>query len=177
MGGMASAIYLSIGSNGAGSDGASPARMTQRAMEKILAMEGAGEIGRGRLYHTEPQGKTDQPWFVNTVLALRMQIEPIRLLHRLKDIEKELGRTSGERWGSRVIDIDIIFIDDVVMTTEELTIPHPLASQRRFVLAPLADIDPGLAHPVSGKTVAELLAALPADTQPIRLIDPSTETP
>ncbi|MDH4182619.1 MAG: 2-amino-4-hydroxy-6-hydroxymethyldihydropteridine diphosphokinase [Nitrospinota bacterium] len=164
---MARALYLSIGSNAVDAS-----RMVMKAINEVLTLEGAREIGRGRLYRTEPQGRLDQPWFVNTALALWLELEPLEALKRLKKIEAGLGRTPGERWGPREIDIDIIFYGDLVMTTDELTIPHPRAAQRRFALAPLLDIDPGLIHPGLGRPVAELLEALPEDGQVVQLIEP-----
>ena len=163
---MAPEVYLSIGSN---SERA--LSMVRAAARRIAAIDGADVFGEGRYYETEPQGKTDQPWFVNTALAVRLDMDPLKLLERLKQIETELGRTPGQRWGPREIDIDIIFYDDSVMTSDRLTIPHPLAHQRRFVLAPLADINPGLAHPVLGTTVARLLEAIPETEQAARLIE------
>jgi 2-amino-4-hydroxy-6-hydroxymethyldihydropteridine diphosphokinase len=162
------AVYFSIGSNGADAVAA-----VARAIGQVLAIPGAREIGRGRLYHTEPMGVTDQPWFVNTALAVELALGPRDILRRIKRIEAKLGRKpGGERWGPREIDIDVIFYGDTIMTTDELTIPHPMAAGRRFVLAPLADIDPGLLHPILGKTVRELLAALPGEGQALRPITP-----
>ena len=156
-------MYFSIGSNGAGAAG-----QVTRAMEAILAMEGVTETGRGRLYKTEPQGMKDQPWFINTALAVETSMEPAQILRRIKKIESELGRKpGGERWGPREIDIDIIYCGGLVVDQPGLIIPHPMAAKRRFVLAPLADIDPGLVHPVLKKTVSQLLAELPEEGQAV----------
>jgi 2-amino-4-hydroxy-6-hydroxymethyldihydropteridine diphosphokinase len=82
-----------------------------------------------------------------------------------------MGRVESERWGPRKIDIDIIFYDDLIMNTDELKIPHPRAWERRFVLQPLSDIDPGLIHPGVGKTVSELLNEMPEQGQNMRKIE------
>ena len=146
--------------------------MVEKAVEAILEIKGAQEAGRGRMYETRPQGRQDQPWFINTALAVRLEMAPERLLAAIKEIETRLGRTPGERWGPREIDIDIIFYGETIMETEALTIPHPMAAMRRFVLAPVADIDPELVHPLLGRTVSDLLASLPVEGQETRLCTP-----
>ncbi|MBI4827486.1 MAG: 2-amino-4-hydroxy-6-hydroxymethyldihydropteridine diphosphokinase [Nitrospinae bacterium] len=160
-------VYLSLGSNAEDAIG-----KILDAIERIMALGGVAPAGLGSFYETEPQGVKDQPWFVNTAMAARLSLAPEKLLERLKEIEHDMGREPGERWGPRVIDIDIVFYDDVVMDTPPLTIPHPRAAERRFVLQPIADINPRLRHPVSGKTVSELLTALPESGQALRRLDP-----
>lgn len=112
------------------------------------------------VYETAPWGKTDQPDFLNVCLQGTTKLDPSSLLAACKTAEQDLGRTVGERWGPRLIDIDIIFYNDLVLEAEGLSIPHPRLAERAFVLAPLADLAPELVHPQSGRTVQELLEGL-----------------
>jgi 2-amino-4-hydroxy-6-hydroxymethyldihydropteridine diphosphokinase len=112
------------------------------------------------VYETPPWGLTDQPAFLNMVVKAETRLEPAALLAYLKRIEQELGRAPTVRWGPRLIDMDILFYGDLILNTPGLAIPHPRLHERAFVLVPLSDIAPDLRHPVSGKTVSELLAAV-----------------
>ena len=112
------------------------------------------------MYETEPVGNTDQPNFLNMVCQAYTSLAPTGLLALAKGIERKLGRMSAKSNAPRPIDIDILFYGDQVIETPELTIPHPRLTKRAFVLVPLAQIAPGFRHPVSGKTVKELLWGL-----------------
>lgn len=118
---------------------------------------------RSAVYETAPKYVTDQPAFLNMAVVGETELAPESLLDALKDIEQALGRVEGQRFGPRPIDLDILFYDDLQIDTPRLTVPHPRLHERRFVLAPLADIAPTCAHPASGQTVAEMLSALPPD--------------
>ena len=129
---------------------------------KYLETHGVRIEAKSRVWETAPWGVTDQPAFLNMCAAARTTLDPFALLRLLKNAEAELGRSESWRWGPREIDIDIIFFGSLVMNDPKLTIPHPYMHERAFVLKPLSEIAPDEAHPVSHKTVSEMLAELPA---------------
>ena len=118
------------------------------------------------VYETPPWGFTDQPWFLNMAVEGDTSLSPADLLTRLKQLEKDLGREPGFRFGPRLIDLDILFYDNLILKTAELEIPHPRLEERSFVLAPLADLAPDFQHPVTGRTVLQMLKEV--DTSAIR---------
>lgn len=112
------------------------------------------------VYETPPWGYLDQPKFLNQVIQAETDLQAMDLLTHLKGIETRLGRQPGIQFGPRLIDLDILFFDDLVIDSPPLTIPHPRLEGRGFVLLPLAQLAPDLRHPVLGKTISELLAGV-----------------
>lgn len=117
--------------------------------------------GRSRRYETAPQYVENQPAFLNMAIIGETELAALDLLETVKNIEDELGRVPSERFGPRLIDIDVIFYGDTIMDTPRLTLPHPRYSERAFVLQPILDICPGWPHPLTGKTAKQLIEALP----------------
>lgn len=130
-------------------------RRAVRALGQEMAVTAVSPV-----YETEPWGETDQSDFLNICLAATTALSPRQLLKSVKQIEQDLGREETYRWGPRLIDIDIIFYDDVVVAEEGLNIPHTRLPERAFVLAPLANVAPDWVHPITGKTVVEMLNAV-----------------
>lgn len=112
------------------------------------------------LIETEPYGLEQQDKFLNNIVKIRTLLDPLELLVFCKNIEKMLGRVKTEHWGPRPIDIDLLFYDDLVIDSEDLTIPHYDMKNRAFVLEPMMDIAPYLRHPVFNKTVREMYSEL-----------------
>jgi 2-amino-4-hydroxy-6-hydroxymethyldihydropteridine diphosphokinase len=126
-----------------------------------------------KVYETPPWGYEDQPAFLNQVLQVETELDPPALLRHLKRIEKKLGRQATFRYGPRIIDLDILFYADLIYSTDSLQIPHPMASERAFVLVPMLEIAPDFIHPVLGKTIREL--ALKMDSSGITIYKESTD--
>jgi 2-amino-4-hydroxy-6-hydroxymethyldihydropteridine diphosphokinase len=118
-----------------------------------------GVVAVSTLRETDPVGVVDQPLFLNGAVALETTLAPRALLETLLAVERELGRERGERWGPRTIDLDLLLYGDETIDEPGLTVPHPRLHERRFVLEPLADLDPGLVIPRRGP-LESLLAGL-----------------
>jgi 2-amino-4-hydroxy-6-hydroxymethyldihydropteridine diphosphokinase len=123
------------------------------------------------LYLTEPRDYTDQPWFINTVAEVDTNLDPLELLERCLLIEREAGRIRDQFRGPRPIDLDILFYGDQRIQTANLIVPHPRYADRRFVLAPLAELAPDFRDPISKATIQELLERCP-DSGEVRLYAP-----
>jgi 2-amino-4-hydroxy-6-hydroxymethyldihydropteridine diphosphokinase len=146
-------VYFGLGSNLGERD-----RNLQAALALLAGIVNLTAVSS--VYDTAPLLVTDQPRFHNAVCAGYTSLAPLDLLHRIKAMEQTLGRVPGIRFGPRLIDIDLLFYDQLVIETPELTLPHPRLTERAFVLAPLAEIAPDLLHPVLHVTVGALAVTI-----------------
>jgi 2-amino-4-hydroxy-6-hydroxymethyldihydropteridine diphosphokinase len=149
--------YVAIGSNLN-----QPQDRVREAFERLRTLPATLLLLRSRLYLTRPMGPQDQPHFVNAAAGLLTQLTPRKLLDGLLLIEQSMGRNRQERWGPRVIDLDLVWMLGDVIDEPGLTLPHPGVSTRNFVLYPLGDIAPSLAIPGHGK-VSDLLRGVGDD--------------
>jgi len=132
------------------------------AIDALDALPGVQVTARSRFYRTPPWGNTDQPDFVNAVVAVSTTLEAHALLDAMLVIERAAGRVrDGERWGPRTLDLDLLAYGDDVIDDERLSVPHPRIAERAFVLLPLADIAPEANLPGLGR-VADLLSGVDA---------------
>lgn len=144
--------YVGLGSNLGDRRG-----LIREALKRLGRIDGVRVLKRSRIIETDPVGRTGQPRFLNAVAEVETKLAPEPLLRRLRDVERALGRVRKRRWGPRTIDLDLLLWDDRSMTTPRLTLPHPRMTERRFVLAPLAELCPGRRVPGTGRTVRGLL--------------------
>lgn len=149
---MSKLVYILLGSN----LGDRVSGLHQAA--ELIASRVGPVVQSSELYETAPWGITDQPAFLNQVLAVETALIPEAVLSQTQAIEQALGRVRLTKWGARVIDIDILYYEQLVYHSDTLTIPHPYLHERRFTLVPLAQIAPDLGHPILHKTTRELLA-------------------
>lgn len=143
-----------------GSNQMKPHAQVQKAVRILAADPKIRVLRKSSLVRTKAYGKEDQPDFRNQVIEIDTKYSPLDLLQKGLVVETEMGRVRKERWGPRVIDIDILLYEDEEMQTMSLTLPHPDFHNRRFVLELLCEVDPELKHPVLNKTMAKLLEEL-----------------
>ncbi|MEO8597815.1 MAG: 2-amino-4-hydroxy-6-hydroxymethyldihydropteridine diphosphokinase [Candidatus Solibacter sp.] len=148
-------IYLSLGSNVGDREG------NLRLAVECLSAHEVRILRESRIYETEPVDYRDQAWFLNQVVEAETALFPVQLLTRIGRIERELGRKRTVSKGPRTIDIDVLFYASAVIEMPHLEIPHPRIAERRFVLEPLAELAPSLRHPVTRRTVRQMLEAAP----------------
>jgi 2-amino-4-hydroxy-6-hydroxymethyldihydropteridine diphosphokinase len=145
-------VYIQLGSNLGDREG-------YLKQSQVMLIDEIGLIiKKSRIYESSPWGVENQGSFLNQVLLLETDVKPFDLLDRILNIEKEMGRVRIEKWGERIIDIDILFYNDEIIETNNLCIPHPYISKRRFVLSPLDEIAKNYIHPILQKTINKLLS-------------------
>ena len=143
-------VYLALGSN--------LDNRLANLKQAVAALSPQMEVqAKSPVYETPPLGYENQPKFLNQVIKVKTYLEPEPLLKHIKRLEITLGRKASFQNGPRLIDIDILFYDDLILDTPSLVLPHPRLHERGFVLLPLMDIDPDLVHPVNKKSVREMV--------------------
>jgi 2-amino-4-hydroxy-6-hydroxymethyldihydropteridine diphosphokinase len=144
----------------------------REARQRIAELPKTRVVKESSLYESEPHGNA-KTWFANSVIELETELSAPELLKKLLAIEEQMGRkrVKGKRWGSRVIDLDILFFDMEIVAKRNLKVPHPRIAERRFVLLPLSELAPQLIHPGLNLSVSEMLATV-KDAKKIQMMGP-----
>ncbi len=160
-------VFIGIGSN-LGERRAN----CREARQRIAQLPKTRVVKESSLYESEPHGNA-KTWFANSVVEVETEIPSAEFLKKLLGIEEEMGRkrVKGKKWGSRIIDLDILFFDNEIVAKRNLKIPHPRLAERRFVLLPLSELAPQLIHPSLNVSVSELLAKV-KDPKKIQMMGP-----
>lgn len=143
-------VFLLLGSN------LGNRQLFLQQADDAIAQRVGNIIKRSSVYQTQSWGKTNEPDYLNQVLQVQTALPPREVLQCILAIEQTMGRERAEKWGSRTIDIDILFYGDEIVNQADLIIPHPHLHQRKFVLEPLAEIAPGYIHPVLNKSILQI---------------------
>ena len=144
--------YIGIGSNLG-----TPEKNCTKAIEKISNTKGIEIIAKSSFYQTEPTGGVQQGWFVNSAIEIETDLSPENLLSVLLNLELAMGRIRKEKWGPRLIDLDLLLYGNLILENKDLTLPHPEIQNRKFVLIPMCEIAENLIHPTLKKTIKTLL--------------------
>jgi len=149
--------YIGLGANLGDREGT-----LRAALEALARLPDSTLVRASSMYDTEPVGVEDQPNFLNAVAQLDTLLTARQLLWNLLLIEKRLGRVRTQRWGPRVLDLDLLLYGDLVVEEDDLRVPHPELPRRSFVRVPLVELDPPLVHPATGETLVQHLTRLGA---------------
>ncbi len=144
----------------------------REARRRIGELPKTRVVKESSLYESEPHGDA-KTWFANSVIEIETELSATELLKKLQAIEEDMGRKrlKGKKWGSRVVDLDILLFDNEIIDKRNLKVPHPRIPERRFVLLPLSELAPQLIHPALGQSVSELLATT-KDPKKIQMMGP-----
>ncbi len=162
-------IIIGIGSNLISNIGNNPQKNCQLALEKMIEFN-ILPIKVSSFFESAPLPVSTQPWFVNLAVSVKTQLDPHKLLNVLLSMESEMGRKRGVKNAPRVIDLDILVFNNLIIKTESLVLPHPRIVDRAFVLYPIQELNSSWEHPVSGKNIANLIGNL-GNKQLIRVIN------
>ena len=163
---MTHTAYIGIGSNLS-----NPDKNCIEAINKISEHPDINLAAKSPLYQTEPIGHVEQEWFINAAIKIDTELSPTNLLSTLLNLELEMGRIRQEKWGPRLIDLDLLFYDDLILDQEGMTLPHPEIQKRKFVLVPMNEIAENHRHPALKKTISTLLQELADDSVVKKYLD------